>query len=53
MENSEFLNVFAPPTTSGNMARSAFRFQQEFEQSFNEIRFNEAPHPSVAADPHR
>lgn len=42
-----------PPTTSGNMARSAFRFQQEFEQSFNEIRFNEAPHPSVAADPHR
>ncbi|XP_053543873.1 protein hinderin [Ictalurus punctatus] len=28
------------------------KFQQEFEQSFNEIRFNEAPHPSVAADPH-
>ncbi|KAF4077093.1 hypothetical protein AMELA_G00204020 [Ameiurus melas] len=27
------------------------KFQQEFEQSFNEIRFNEAPQPSVTADP--
>ncbi|KAK3524262.1 hypothetical protein QTP70_025871 [Hemibagrus guttatus] len=28
------------------------RFQQELEQSFNEIRFNEAPQPSATADPH-
>ncbi|XP_058271214.1 protein hinderin isoform X2 [Hemibagrus wyckioides] len=28
------------------------KFQQELEQSFNEIRFNEAPQPSATADPH-
>ncbi|TSK72099.1 Protein hinderin [Bagarius yarrelli] len=28
------------------------RFQQELEQSFNEIRFNKAPQPSVTAQPH-
>ncbi|KAI5091451.1 protein hinderin [Silurus meridionalis] len=29
------------------------KFQQELEQSFNEIRFNETPQPSVTAHPHR
>lgn len=42
---SECLQFFP----SGNGA-SAFRFQQELEQSFNEIRFNEAPQPSVSAE---
>ncbi|KAF7696739.1 protein hinderin [Silurus meridionalis] len=28
------------------------KFQQELEQSFNEIRFNETPQPSVTAHPH-
>lgn len=44
----ECLHIF-----SGNTAPSAFRFQHELEQSFNEIRFNGAPQPSVAADLHR
>lgn len=42
------INVFP----SGNSA-SAFRFQQELEQSVNEIRFNEAPQPGVSAERHR
>lgn len=47
----ECLHFFFP---SGNTAApSAFRFQQELEQSFNEIRFNEAPQPSVTAELHR